>query len=188
MSNSVAVFTGKNIEWIQKEGGSGYWIAQTGRIKAAEYVICIRNHRETWAIKNDGVSHGQAFLIGKISDCVRTEIHKGRKVIQMSEYALLPTDDNNFKGAWKKLTDGQRYPVAYLKTEDLLKLLNLDVSSLDWRKFKANEQSAEIETEESVPTETDDAKDLSDIISEAKEMVAHAAGVDAGKVSIQIHF
>ena len=51
---------------MESEGGSGYWIARTDRIKSAEYVILIRNHRETWAVK-DGLGHGQAFMIGKIT-------------------------------------------------------------------------------------------------------------------------
>ena len=47
-------------------------IVRTDRIKSAEYVILIRNHRETWAVK-DGLGHGQAFMVGKISGCIPTK-------------------------------------------------------------------------------------------------------------------
>ena len=49
---------------MESEGGSGYWIARTSRIKSAKYVIFIQII-ETWAVK-DGLGHGQAFMIGKI--------------------------------------------------------------------------------------------------------------------------
>jgi hypothetical protein len=40
--------------------------------------------------------HGQAFMVGKISGCIPTKKHAGRKLIQISEYAMLP-DTENFK-------------------------------------------------------------------------------------------
>ena len=129
MAKVIGIFTGKDLKWMESEGGSGYWIVRTDRIKSAEYVILIRNHRETWAVK-DGLGHGQAFMVGKISGCIPTKKHAGRKLIQISEYALLP-DTENFKRLGK-LTAGQRYPVAYLNTNDLLQNIDLDVEKLEW--------------------------------------------------------
>ena len=188
MAKVIGIFTGKDLKWMESEGGSGYWIARTDRIKSAEYVILIRNRRETWAVK-DGLGHGQAFMIGKISGCIPTKKHAGRKLIQISEYSLLP-DTDDFKKAWKKLTAGQRYPVAYLNTDNLLEKLNLDVTTLEWSAFNANPNAENdlSETETGESDALDETKDLSEIIAEAKEMIAHAAGIEVDKVNIQISF
>lgn len=189
MAKVIGIFTGKDLKRMELEGGSGYWVVRTDRIKNAEYVIFIRNHRETWAVK-DGLGHGQAFMVGKISGCIPTKKHTGRKLIQISEYVLLP-DTDNFKKAWKKLTAGQRYPVAYLNTNDLLQNLDLDVEKLDWSTFNANPNAEKASNEsESLEEEVtlDETKELSEIIAEAKEMIAHAAGIEVDKVNIQISF
>lgn len=183
MSNIVAVLTGKNLPVVEMEGGSGHWIAKSERIKRAEYVLLIRNHRETWSDK-ESAEHGQAFMIGKISGCIPSDKHDGRKLIQISEYSLLPGTDN-FRNAWSKLTKGQRYPVAYLNDEDLLTEINLNIKDLIWTKF---EPSINNKNSSSLKPVIDENKDLLTIISEAKEMIAHAAGVETDKVDIQIKF
>jgi len=187
MDSVIGIFTGKDLEWMESEGGSGYWIARTDRIKNAKYVVLIRNHRESWAVK-DGLGHGQAFMIGKISGCIPTKKYRGRKLIQMSEYSLLP-DTDNFKKAWKKLTEGQRYPVAYLNTDDLLNKLNLDVDTLEWSIFNANPNAeSSLDSTDTQAEIADETKELSEIIAEAKEMIANAAGIEVDKVNIQISF
>lgn len=187
MSRVVGIFTGKDLKMMESEGGSGYWVARTDRIKDSEYVFFMRNRREQWAAK-DGLEHGQAFAIGKISGCIPSKKYDGRKLIQMSEYSLLP-DTSEFKKAWKKLTNGQRYPVAYLTTESLLEALDLDVAKISWSTFNANPDSESVSNEASLDGETmTDEKELSEIIFEAKEMIALAADVDIDKISIQISF
>ncbi|WP_298065147.1 hypothetical protein [uncultured Acinetobacter sp.] len=189
MTQVIGIFTGKDLKWMESEGGSGYWIARTDRIKSAKYVIFIRNHRETWAVK-DGLGHGQAFMIGKISGCIPTKKYEGRKLIQISEYALLPNTEQ-FKQAWKKLTAGQRYPVAYLNTNDLLEKLDFDIAAVEWSVFNANpnaEKDSETFEKSSDLNSFDETKELSVIIAEAKEMIAHAAGIEVDKVNIQISF
>ncbi len=185
MAKIVTVFTGKNLEWMTKEGGSGYWIAQGHRITSAPYLLCIRNHRETWAVKDDGVQHGQAFLIARGIGCKKSTEHKGRKVITFKEYAELPRDNASFKKAWKTLTDGQRYPVSYLELTDIFNKLQIDPEALDWKPFNAISESKLPLNQDQ---EVDDEKDLAEIITEAKEMVANAAGVDISKVMIQVAF
>lgn len=187
MSNVIGIFTGKDLKWMESEGGSGYWMAKTDRIKSAEYVIFMRNHRETWAVKNDGLAHGQAFLIGKISGCIPTQKYAGRKLIQISEYSSLP-DTVVFKQAWKKLTGGQRYPVAYLNSNDLSGKLELDIDALEWTVFSPDPNAENDGIIQESRNDIDNAKELSDIIAEAKEMIAHAAGVETDKVNIQISF
>ncbi|EKD3623368.1 hypothetical protein ORF60_004634 [Salmonella enterica] len=48
---AVVVFTGKDLNIMRTEGGSGYWHARTDRLNDAEYLIAVRNRRETWAVK-----------------------------------------------------------------------------------------------------------------------------------------
>ena len=187
MPNVIGIFTGKDLKWMESEGGSGYWMAKTDRIKSAEYVIFMRNHRETWAVKNDGLAHGQAFMIGKISGCISTQKYAGRKLIQISEYSSLP-NTVGFEQAWKKLRGGQRYPVAYLDRNDLSSKLNVDIDALEWSVFNPNPNAENDGIIQESLNDTDDTKELSDIIAEAKEMIAHAAGVETDKVNIQISF
>lgn len=173
----VAVFTGKDLSTIQKEGGSGYWVAKEERILEAEYALLIRNHRESWAIKNDGLEHGQAFFIGKISGCV--EEYENRKVIEFSEYVLLPNQEE-FKNAWGNLTGGQRNPVAYLDTESVLSVLGLNLKTLDWaplegsKRLTVEEWASKMSLEEAMQT--------------AKSLVATVAKIDDSQVSIQVNF
>ncbi len=188
MAKVIGIFTGKDLEWMESEGGSGYWVARTDRIKSAEYVIFIRNHREQWAVKDD-LEHGQAFMIGKVSGCITTKKYKNRKIIQMSQYSLLPNTDD-FKKAWRKLTNGQRYPVAYKTTEDLWEDLGIEVENLQWSTFNANPDAETVSNAEisSKADIVDDSKELAEIILEAKEMIAHAADIHIDKVTIQISF
>lgn len=187
MDNVIGIFTGKDLKLMESDGGSGYWFVKPDRIKNAKYVILVRNHRATWAVKDDGLEHGQAFMIGRISGCIPTPKYAGRKLIQISEYSLLP-DTVDFKQAWKKLTGGQRYPVAYLDTDDLYSKLDLDVDALEWTVFSPDPCAENDGTVPENMNDSDDTKELSEIIAEAKEMIAHAAGVDADKVNIQISF
>lgn len=191
MSKVVGIFTGKDLNMMELEGGSGYWVARSDRIRNSDYVILMRNRRAQWAAK-DGKSHGQAFMIGKVSGCIASQKYNGRKVIQMSEYSLLP-DTDDFKKAWKKLTKGQRYPVAYLNTDDLLEDIGLDVNTLEWSIFNANpiedvsiDDVEDNDVEHSL--EVDASHELPDVVAEAKEMIAEAAGVDIDQVEVRINF
>lgn len=184
MSTTIAVFTGKNLPIIEKEGGAGYWIVQSKRVLEAKYALLIRNHRESWSVKNDGLDHGQAFLIGKISGCVDADYKQNRKVIQFSEYALLPNQDN-FKSAWKHLTDGQRYPIAYLNTDEILETLDLDLDQLEWMDFNDLSSPIPIEAKDE---DSDEKLELPDAMLKAKRIVADAANVDTDQVTIQINF
>lgn len=183
MSKIIVVFTGKSLKAMQEDGGSGHWTAKSDRIKDSDYVLMVRNDREKWADKVNA-EHGQAFMIGKVSGCVLSHKHDDRRVIKISEYSLLP-DTENFKEAWSKLTKGQRFPVAYLNDTDLLTKLNLNIKDLVWTKFESlldNSKAAILK-----PL-IDETKDLATVISEAKQIIAHAAGVETDKIDIQIKF
>lgn len=186
MDKVIAVYSGKQLEWLEEEGGIGYWIVQSSRIQEAKYILVMRNHRETWAAKDDGLKHGQAYMLAKISGCSSNTPYKGRKIILVSEYALLPQNDSMLN-AWKKLTNGQRYPVAYLDTNDLLEKMGLDVNAenLHWQPF----QAASLNQEDADENNKDnDGRDLAEVIAEAKEMIAHAADIEISQVNIQINF
>lgn len=175
MSLTVAVFTGKNLDILEQEGGSGYWKAKKERLLESEYALLVRNHRESWSIKNDGLEHGQAFFIGKISGCL--DEYDNRKVIVFSEYALLPNQEE-FKNAWEKLTDGQRNPVAYLDTDTVASVLGLDFASMDWKPF------IETSTIERWASEMN----LEEAMQTAKKLVAKVAKVDVTQVNVQVNF
>lgn len=199
---SLVVFTGWSKNAIEKEGGSGYWKAKADRIDEAEYVLLVRNQRESWASKNDGIDHGEAFLIGKIDRCVDAKtidrkINDNRIFIKFTEYAHLPEDDDTFKEAWGLLTNGQRNPVAYLDTELMLEALDIDVNELDWL-LADDDKSFEFEDDDDFDFDDfDDDMDfhtprrnrrLGAAISQAKRIVADAAGVSPDDVTIDITF
>ena len=73
-----------------------------------------------------------------------------------------------------------------MNTNDLLENLGLNIESLEWSSFNTN-PNAENDSDE-VEIAADEAKELSEIIAEAKEMIAHAAGIEVDKVNIQISF
>ena len=110
-NKAVVVFTGKDLNIMRAEGGSGYWLAKAERLNDAKYLIAVRNRRETWAVKD--LEHGTGFLIAKITGCFKNPDYDDRNVITFEEYAEI-----SVKKAWKMLTGGQRYPVAYLTAEE----------------------------------------------------------------------
>lgn len=187
MSKAVIVFTGKDLNIMQEEGGSGYWVVLNSRVSASTYLLCVRNQREDWSVKDDA-EHGQAFLIARGIGCKKS-VREGRKVITFKEYAELPMDKVSLKKAWKTLTGGQRYPVAYHDAQTLLDELDIDVDMLDWQSFTPSPVEEIVPESKSVPEESAsevEVKELSEVILEAKRMVADAANLDMSKVSIQI--
>ena len=172
---SIAIFTGKNIDLMRKDGGSGHWVVSIPRVKEAEFLVCIRNRREKWSVTDE--KHGTAFLIARLSGKTTDSSHAGRTIIGLHEYAEIHVED-----AWKKLTDGQRYPVAYLDTKKMLDTLGIDVDGLDWKAFEVINQPDFVPT---VVAEKDDEKVISPII-QAKENLAKALGISPDLIEIII--
>ncbi|MGE2194362.1 hypothetical protein ACMFBK_23635 (plasmid) [Enterobacter hormaechei] len=131
---AVVVFTGKDLNIMRTEGGSGYWHARTDRLNDAEYLIAVRNRRETWAVKD--LEHGTAFLIAKITGCFKNPDYDDRNVITFDEYAEIHSPD-----AWKMLTGGQRYPVAYLNAQEAFLRIGVTPEQLEWKKFHPSSPS-----------------------------------------------
>lgn len=167
---SVAVYTGKSADQIQIDGGSGHWTTSRSRAKRAEYLICVRNRREQWSATDH--KHGTAFLIAKVSG-VKDSPHDGRSIITFSEYAEI-----DVPGAWKLLTDGQRFPVGYRSTEHMLSKLGVNPGNLEWR-TQCDVPSDEVarKQESGVPIST---------IAEAKQQLARALGIPADSIEITI--
>lgn len=174
-SRTVAVFTGKDLTIMADEGGSGYWIAKSDRLKSAEYLIAVRNLRETWAIKDN--KHGTAFLIARITGCSKTDRHAGRTVITFEEYAEICVPD-----AWKKLTGGQRYPVAYLDTQTAFEELRINPEKLEWKKFSELAPSIAEKTEPQPVVQLS----LSEAVAEAKKFISGATGISESAIAISI--
>lgn len=164
----VAVFTGKSLQSMRDEGGSGHWHARPRRVERAQYLVCVRNSREQWAATDH--KHGTAFLVAKISHTSPAP-HDGRIVIGFSEYAEI-----NVPGAWKKLTDGQRYPVAYQRGEDVFEALGVSPEKLDWKPFEHQVTGGEAAMGPSAKSP----------LIEAKELLANRLGIDVAAIEITI--
>lgn len=171
----VAVFTGKNLQnGMAADGGSGHWIAREWRVNEAEYLLCVRNRRETWA--ETDVEHGTAFLVARISGTSNSE-YENRIVINFNEYAEIDVPD-----AWHLCTGGQRYPVAYLDTDLVQESLGLDFSTLDWKPFNPNALNS---LSASAKTPLDNQKTA---ILEAKAMLSDVLGVPEANIEITVRY
>lgn len=171
---AVVVFTGKDLNIMRTEGGSGYWHAKTDRLNDAEYLIAVRNRRETWAVKD--LEHGTAFLIAKITGCFKNPDYDDRKVITFDEYAEIHSP-----GAWKVLTDGQRYPVAYLKAEEAFLRIGITPEQLEWKKFHPSSP-----LDPNLAEEKKEQLSLNEAIERAKHAISNATGIDSSAITISI--
>ncbi|ESK54719.1 hypothetical protein [Acinetobacter tjernbergiae] len=172
--NIVIIFSGENLETIRQQGGTGDWILNTNNFINVEYVLIIRNLKNELADKSDGYEHGQAFILGKFQ-AIKPKATSDRKIIQISEFIQLPHQES-FKNAWTKLTSGQRNPITYKNSSEVLEKikLNLDNPEFKWQKMQPAEEEINLS--------------LADIINEARNKIAKAANVDKSKVNIQISF
>jgi hypothetical protein len=163
----VAVFSGKDYEEdMRGEGGSGHWLASSERVKEADFLLVVRNRRETWAKKDH--EHGTAFLVGRGLGSKQSP-YSGRIVITFKEYALIEVPD-----AWSKCTAGQRYPVAYLNRNNVESNLGIKFDQLEWLPYEGAEVEGEIEED---PPLT---------IAQAKRGLAKTFGVEEKAIEIII--
>lgn len=180
---SVIVYTGKDLRRMREEGGCGHWTASPIRVEAAEYLVCVRNRREQWAAMDYG--HGVAFLIARITR-TKPSPHAARITIEFSSYAMLDIPD-----AWQLLANGQRFPVAYLETAELLRRLDLNPDDLDWQQLISQAPRAQATDGPSAalpPAEQNDVKGGGFIwaIAEAKRKLAESLGIASEKIEITI--
>lgn len=124
---SIHVFTHRSVEFLTKLGGSTSWILDPIRAQNCEYIICSRNNNNGLA-ESDGIDHKSAFLIGRVSNVVPSlniPRDENRFMVEFSEFSLITLD--NF---WQ----GERNPIVYLDTWNLLTDGYLDFSTLNWQK------------------------------------------------------
>jgi hypothetical protein len=129
MAKNVAiVFTFKSVERLLRDGGTSSWRLDRNHARTCEFAVCARNSRHP---KSEGTeAHQSAFLVGRVKDVVPVADHKGRFLIQFTEYALV-----NVADVWK----GDRNPVRYA---DKLEDLGIDPSTLKWQPMPSPQQTA----------------------------------------------
>lgn len=178
---SVIVYTGKDLRRMREDGGCGHWTASPTRVEAAKYLICVRNRREQWAASD--FEHGAAFLIAQIKG-TKPSAHVARITIEFENYAML-----DIRGAWDLLTNGQRFPVGYLETSELLRRLQLNPNGLVWQKLATNiapPQVMEAPAPYPAPADSAATNSVGEAIAEAKQKLADALGIASEKIEITI--
>ncbi|QOY92718.1 hypothetical protein IM543_14005 [Massilia sp. UMI-21] len=180
---SVVVYTGKDLRRMREEGGCGHWTASAIRVEAAEYLVCVRNRREQWAAMD--YEHGLAFLIAKISG-TKASPHAARITIEFSSYAIL-----DVPGAWQLLAKGQRFPVAYLETDELFRRLRLKEDDLDWQPLVGEPPRIRVAEGGTPMLPAPDHAELTTggftkAIVDAKRKLAESLGIASEKIEITI--
>jgi len=110
--NALVTFTAKPLEWLLHEGGSGDWRLDAERARSCIYLVCTQN-RHNADFGAPTALHGAAFLIGRISEVVRSSQRHDRWVVKISEYL-----ECNIPNIWGK-SGHLRYPVWYTTLEEL---------------------------------------------------------------------
>ena len=158
---AIAVFTGKTLETLLAQGGSGPWVGAEERVKQQQYLVCVRKA----AMGTD--DHGAAFLVGKIAGVQKHGVDRRgqqRWFFQISDFAAL-----THPGKWD-----WRNPVRYTTLEDL----GIELKKL---KFKpAPPATVSLPIAESAPS----VKPLT--IAEAKAGLAAKFGVSPDAIDIHI--
>ncbi|AYJ48573.1 hypothetical protein [Rhodococcus sp. P1Y] len=132
--DTVAVFTGKSLDSILREGGSQSWKLDAGRARKCHYVVCTQNAHNVEAYADGTEDHGSAFLVGRISRIVpATAGEPSRWKIQFSEYARI-----SIPNVWT----GDRNPVRYTTLVDL----GIDLRGAKFEKFEDQSTSAQAPT------------------------------------------
>lgn len=93
--------------------------------------------------------------------------------------------------AWQLLANGQRFPVAYLETEDMLRRLALDPDTLDWQRLVSDAPRLRVAPGETPVLPAPDAAEpraggFTKAIAEAKRKLADSLGIASEKIEITI--
>ena len=107
---AIVVFTARNLRWILADGGSQAWRLDPDRARRTDYLVCTQNRHNT-GFGDPAAPHGAAFLLGRISDVVRSPERSDRWLIKIQDYCPLP----NIQNVW----GGWRYPLRYATLEEL---------------------------------------------------------------------
>jgi len=119
--SAIAVFTGKSLDHILRDGGSCSWVLDRANAKRCAFLVCCRSGVD-WVEGPE--AQGSAFLVGRISDVVESPEMPGRWLIKISAYA---------KVAKPRVWQGWRNPVRYTD----LPSLGLHLSELTFEPMPA---------------------------------------------------
>ncbi len=159
MEDVVMVLTGKSLETMFKEGGSGDWVASEDRVRQCRYIVATRHSHSGWA--QDEKDHDSAFLIGRNISVFPS--YDNRIIVHFTEYAEI-----NIPNVWP----GYRNPVTYTTLTDVGPT-GIDVSALTWLPFPIDDV-----------VEENRAKPLT--IEEAKQGIAKKLGITKECIEITI--
>lgn len=172
---AVAVFSGKSIEHVLRDGGSQSWRLLPRHARRSEYLVCCRSAVD-WVEGNE--KRGSAFLIGRISGVVNAtdDPRKDRWLVQLSEYAEIAVMD-----VWK----GWRNPVKYGTLEEL----GIDLTGVKFKPMpgQSGKPLANKSIEASPTATTPPAAGLGTLtIAQAKPFLARMYGVSEDAIEITI--
>jgi hypothetical protein len=166
--DAIAVFTGKPIETILKDGGTQSWVLDRANARQCRYVVLCRNTHAEWSEGDE--PQGSAFMVGRIADVVQSTEDSGRWKILFSDYA--PLDIPDAWGSW-------RNPVKYTTLEEL-------GISLDNLKFRPMPKAEAGEESRSQANQTARTHAAPLTIAEAKKALALTFGVNPESIEITI--
>ena len=119
-SQSVIVFTFKDLETILKFNGSSSWKLNRKRAINCKYIIVTKNSLHK--LSKNSTNHGMAFMVGKISNIIKAfeKRDDARWLIEFDEYAEISIP---------KFWTGNRNPVIYKNSNEL----DIDFEELDFK-------------------------------------------------------
>jgi hypothetical protein len=124
MKDAVLVMTARGPDRILQESGSQAWVLNPKNAGKHKYLVTIQNrHNGAWGGATE--PHGNAFLVGKISEVVlspepRRETDPLRYLIKISEYARI-----NVPSKWRGSN-----PVRYVNIQEEF---GIDPESLEFK-------------------------------------------------------
>lgn len=172
INKAIAVLTFKSREHILSVGGSCSWTLNRGHARNYEFAVCTRNANTRDAEGPE--KHGAAFLIGRISDVVKSPENPDRWLLQFSEYAEVLLPD-----IWGK---GWRNPVRYTTLEEL----GIDLNTLTFKPVPEPTSPAQAVGGYAVAEDSEQDLPLRLTIAEAKEGLSAMLGVPVEAIEITI--
>ena len=139
-TESIVVFTNKDVDFLEALNGSTSWFLSQKRASKCDYVICTRNKNHLTSL-DDKYDDRAAFLIGKITAVMPSLNHLdvGRKMIVFKKYALFDKQgrqewEKGIKGFWNKISEGNRIATRYVPTERIKEMLGIKsfANDLHW--------------------------------------------------------
>ncbi len=170
MSQVLITYTARGKDKILSDGGSAAWTVNANNASKAKYVVCVQNLRAKRSGDDWGKAshqHGEAFIVGKVSDVVSVPVKKGppRWLIEFSEYAEI-----NIPNMW----NGQRFPVRY-ETDDNI---DIDFNALSFKPMPGKGAEVELKPEDNIKSEHHFS------LEEAKDALSKVSGFDVSTIKI----